>query len=396
MIVAGEEFPRRLLNEHFEATQGCRIYNEYGPTEGTVWSTVWPCQEDTRGRLPVGYPVSGVQAYVVDHCGNPLPAGISGEIYVGGENLANGYIGEPALTAAAFVPDCFSGSDGTRVYATGDLGRWDADGQLECLGRVDRQVKVAGRRVELEEVERRLLEVPTVGNAAVITRQQANGRLILDAAVVLSKEPGRDEERLVEADILASLSNWLPRYMMPRRVVIMEEMPLTERGKVDRKAVIRRLEEGPECEERKTEGAEDELEAVVRSVYRHVLDLERVDVEDDFFALGGDSLGLLRVHGRLRDLLGVEVPLSALFDSSTALGTARILRQLKSFGLDTRPCASVRPSQEDPKPSLCQARMWFLTQLEPESSAYHIPIGVAFHGKLDIAAVGRAINEVRP
>jgi amino acid adenylation domain-containing protein len=325
-IVAGEECPRGLVERHFGLLPGTALYNEYGPTEGTVWCTVHACRADDASRLvPIGRPVPGTRVYVLDAAGGPAPAGVVGEVHVGGGGVARGYLGRPELTAEKFVPDPFSPQPGARLYRTGDRARWRPDGELEFLGRFDAQVKVRGFRIEPGEIEAALRGHPAVREAAVLAREDAPGQRRLVAYGVV--EEGA-EVRVPE--LRTYLAARLPEHMVPAAFVVMETLPLTPNGKVDRRA-LPAPEAGGEAEYVPPRTVVEEL---LCGIWSEVLGVERVGVEDDFFALGGHSMLATRVAFRVQQTFGVEVPLRDLFETPTVAALALSVEDSMLLGLD--------------------------------------------------------------
>jgi amino acid adenylation domain-containing protein len=310
VIVAGESCPVDLVARHHRERPTTALFNEYGPTEGTVWSTVFDtAQAFERPTVPIGRPIPGARNYVLSPDREPAPIGMGGELWIAGPGVTTGYLERPQLTAERFADDPFHGG---RMYRTGDRARLLPDGNIEFLGRVDHQVKVRGYRIELEEIEAFLGDHPAVREAVVVARPDgATTRLV---AYVLPIGP-----RPSEKDLLHWLAQRLPAYMVPARAVGLEAWPRLPNGKVDRRA----LPEPPESEHASAApvGA---LETVLAALWADVLELDDVGRDDDFFALGGHSLSATRLHARLRETLPVTVPLRTLFDARTpaALATA--------------------------------------------------------------------------
>jgi acyl carrier protein len=277
--------------------------------------------EEAGERVPIGRPIRNTRVYVADAAMQPLPAGAAGELCVAGAGVARGYAGNPAATAERFVPDPFAPEPGGRMYRTGDRARWTADGELEYLGRADRQAKVRGFRIEPGEVEAALLELPQVREAAVAVREDAAGEKRLVGYVVPSNGAVGSA-----AELRAHLAERLPEYMVPSAFVVLESVPLTASGKVDRRALP-----APEA----GGGTEyvapgNETEEVLAGIWAAVLRVERVGVHDDFFELGGHSLLATQVVSRVRQELGVEVPLRALFAAPTVAALAGRLEELRT------------------------------------------------------------------
>jgi amino acid adenylation domain-containing protein len=335
LLVLGGEAASWELVERVAGLAPCRIANHYGPTEATVGAlaqriepAVVSSQPRPR-RPPLGRPLRNVEAYVLDPRQRPVPAGVPGELFLGGAGLARGYLGRPDLTAERFVPDPFAGSGG-RLYRTGDRVRWLPDGTLEFLGRADRQVKIRGFRVEPGEVEAALARHPDVGACAVAVRTGADGEVLGLTAYVVP----RHGEDLSPRDLRAWLAGVLPAALVPAGWAVLEALPLTANGKVDREALERLAPERPEAAE--TEAPpRTAVERELAAVWCEVLGAERVGIGDSFFDLGGHSLLLPRVQAAVRQRLGREVPLLKLFEHPTVEALAAWLEEGSEAVIDT-------------------------------------------------------------
>jgi pristinamycin I synthase 3 and 4 len=296
------------------------LVNQYGPTECTMIATAHPVEDADAAAavVPIGRPVSNAAAYVLDPAGEPVPAGVPGELHVGGEGVVRGYAGAPRLTAERFLPDPFRGEPGARMYRTGDRARWRADGTLEFLGRTDQQVKVRGHRIEPAEVEAALAAHPDVAEAAVAAEPDASGepRLVAYVASPPGSEPALETLR-------EHLRSRLPDYMLPSLVVRVGALPRTRTGKVDRRALA--ALEGARLEPEAYAPARGEVETALAEIWRGLLGVERVGRDDDFFSLGGHSLLATRVVVQAQGALGREVPLLLLLENPTVAGMARAL-----------------------------------------------------------------------
>jgi acyl carrier protein len=383
-LCGGEALPRALAAELRArlAPQG-ELWNLYGPTETAVWSAAGSvdCGE---GALGLGRPIARTHLHVVDRELELVPVGVAGELLIAGAGVARGYWGRPDLTAERFLPDPWSGAGGARLYRTGDLVRHRPDGELEFLGRIDHQIKLRGFRIELGEIESVLASHPAVREAAVLLRADLPGGGGLVAYVVAD----------AEAQALRGwLEERLPGYMVPAAFVALESLPLTPNGKVDRKAlalVAPELARGADAWQAPRTPAEE----LLAGIWAHVLGVERVGAEDDFFALGGHSLLATRVASRLRDAFGVEVPLRALFEHPTVASLARLVE-----GMRRERGAPAPPLRRMERPgmlplSFAQARLWFLDQLEPGNPAYNLALGVRLEGRLEADALEAALREV--
>jgi amino acid adenylation domain-containing protein len=299
-----------------------RLINHYGPTENGVVSISADVDlASAAQRLPpIGHPIDNVQAHVLDELMQPVPIGVTGELYLGGESLARGYWRRDDLTRESFIPDPFAASAGSRLYRTGDLVRWGADGLLHFVGRADQQVKVRGYRIELGEVEQALLAHASVREAAAVVREGASGDKRLVAYVVPSASGGV----VTLEGLRTQLKERLPGYMVPSTLVVVASLPVTLNGKVDRDTL---LVPEMECQsEQEYVAPRTELEETIASIWREVLDKERISVADNFFDLGGHSLLLMRVHGMLERALERTVPVVLLFGYPTISALATHLQ----------------------------------------------------------------------
>ncbi|MFJ5230848.1 amino acid adenylation domain-containing protein [Kitasatospora sp. NPDC088391] len=330
-LVGGEALPLPLARELRSAVG--RLLNVYGPTETTVWSTAAEIGPDPVA-VRIGRPIANTFAYVLDPGLRPLPVGVPGELFLGGDGLAEGYRGRPGATAERFLTgaDPFGGGQlphGTRMYRTGDLAAWTADGELEYHGRIDQQVKLRGHRIELGEIESALLAHPGVAEAAVVVHTPPGGEPVLVGHLVPGAEPVPD------ADLVEHLRRTLPAVMVPRRWVRVERMPLTPNGKLDRRAlsalpalpapepVAPPVPEGAVSDEA---GDGDGLEEAVAEIWAQVLGLPSVGPEEDLFDLGGHSLTIVQITSRIRETLGVELDFDVFFDVPTPVGIAAAVR----------------------------------------------------------------------
>ncbi|HEU4452036.1 MAG TPA: amino acid adenylation domain-containing protein, partial [Longimicrobium sp.] len=383
VLCGGEALPGALLQRFHERLPHVALHNLYGPSEAATALTALHCTpEEARSTVPIGRPTGNVRVYLLDGAGRPVPAGVPGELYIGGVGVARGYLDRPELTAERFVPDPFGGTPGARLYRTGDLARWLADGRMEFLGRNDFQVKIRGFRIEPGEVEAALASHAAVREALVVAREDRPGDRRLVAYVVGG----------VETDALrAHLRQSLPDYMVPAAFVVLDRLPLTPNGKVDRKALP-----APEYEaaEETYVAPRTPVEEVLAGIWAEVLRLERVGVEESFFDLGGHSLLATRVVSRIRAVFGVELPLRALFEGPTVAELARRVEEMRRAGLPVLPpVVPVERTGALPL-SFAQERLWFLDRLEPGSTTYNIPVAWRLGGALDQAALERALGEI--
>ncbi|WP_083884313.1 amino acid adenylation domain-containing protein [Nocardia higoensis] len=358
---------------------GRTMINLYGPSESTIWATA---SAPLRPGMPItiGGPVGPVAAVVLDSWLRPVPEGVAGELYLFGPGLADGYIGKSAMTAARFVA-CPYGEPGRRMYRTGDMVRRNASGDYEFLGRNDFQVKIRGTRVELGEIDAALVARPEIAWAVTVPHTGEGRSALLVSYVVPVQGTSVSGDELREA-----LTRTLPAYMVPQAVMVLDEVPLTPTGKLDRS----RLPE-PVFAAREFRAPSSWVEGVVAAAFEDVLEVKRVGVDDDFFALGGDSLSASLVAARVGAALDSRVPVRAVFEAPTVGALAELAH---TFGGRGRVAliAGVRP--EVVPLSLAQQRMWFLNRYEPDSAAYNIPVMLRLSGKLNIAALEAALRDV--
>ncbi|MFJ4573931.1 amino acid adenylation domain-containing protein [Streptomyces sp. NPDC088846] len=370
-----------------------QVWNMYGPTETTIWSTVRRIRaEDLRGKgaLPIGRPIANTSCHVLDRHGRPAPLGVPGELLIGGLGVAHGYHGRPGMTAERFVPDPY-GPPGARLYRTGDMACRLPDGELEFLGRNDHQVKIRGYRVETGEIEARLTEHHAVGQAAVTVHEFGPGDRRLVA--YLTPAPEATEDDLAPAALRAHLAGKLPAYMVPGFFMTLDRFPLTPNRKVDRKALP---SPGAQPHEPGGQAPRTRQEERVAQVWTEVLGTPVRDVEADFFALGGHSLLAVHTVNRLNSELGTALDVRAVFDAPTVAALARradaAVREpggdAGSTVIPRAPYGAVAP------PSPAQERMWFLEQMNPGSPEYHIPLELRISGPLDLASLRAALGAI--
>ncbi|WP_225888940.1 non-ribosomal peptide synthase/polyketide synthase [Myxococcus xanthus] len=373
---------RRVLREGAPE----RLLHVYGPTENTTFSTWHLVTEVPEGAvsIPIGKPLANTVQYVLDEDMAPVPPGGVGELWLGGDGLAWGYLGQPALTAERFVPNPFSERPGTRLYRTGDRVRLLADGAVTFEGRVDAQVKVRGFRVEPGEVEAALLRHPDVRQAVVLAREdEAGGSRRLVAYVVPTAEAAATAEPSLLRTFLAA---HLPAYMVPSAFMVLGRLPLTPNGKVDRRALPAPTVEPEVIAPR---GPEEELLA---RLFGELLGVSRVGASDSFFDLGGHSLLATRVVTRIHATFGVALSLRELFDDPTVARLAERIREARQSSGTARPPPIVPVSRDNPLPlSAMQERLWLLEQLQPGTALYNVPWAAWLSGPLDVPALERAL-----
>ena len=396
VIVGGEALNWEQVRPWVAA--GVRVYNEYGPTETVVGSCVYELEagaeeRGTNGGVPIGRPIYNTQMYVLDQWQQPVAVGVRGEIYIGGAGLGRGYWERADLTAERFVPHPYSAAGGERLYRTGDEGRYLEDGTIEYLGRRDQQVKLRGYRIELGEIEAVLESHHGVRQAVVLVREEQ----LVGYAVAAEGVRWSSSEREAGVELRTYLQDRLPEYLVPQRWVVLDQMPLTRNGKVDREGLpapsATRVIDWEEAEA-------TPVEELVAGIWSEVLKLEAVGRDENFFELGGHSLLATQVVSRVREVFGVEVELRSLFEAPTVRGLSRgIEEEMRAGeGLVVPPLQRHEAERERwdgllPL-SFAQQRLWFLDQLEPESASYIIPAAVRLKGELNIEALERTLSEI--
>ena len=380
-VFTGAETLTPQLANAFRSRSRATLCNLYGPTEATINATYFPVDSPATAAVPIGRPIANVRCYVVDDLLQHCPVGIAGELYIAGDGIARGYANRPALTALKFLPDPF-GEPGSRMYATGDLARWTAEGTLEFRGRRDDQVKVRGFRVELGEIEVALEQHEAIREALVVARAGPGGKqLVAYARAQASAPSGRDLRRWLEGR--------LPAYMVPAAVVFVAEWPLTPNGKVDRAALPAPDTSGAAAG---YVGPKTRLEERLVGIWTEVLRIPRVGIHDNFFELGGHSLVATQVVARIRAQLGVDLPVRALFDAPTVAGLAeQSQRRLYRSRDEERPIETV--ARDGPLPlSFAERRLWFLDQYEPGMATYNMPEALRLRGYLDVGALEQSLR----
>jgi len=370
VMCSGEALPS-VVAARFRELHGAALHNLYGPTEAAIDVTFWACREEVPGRpVPIGRPIANTQIYVLDASLNPVPVGVPGEIYIGGVNLARGYLGQPGLTAERFVCDPL-GPAGARLYRTGDLGRWRADGEIEFRGRRDNQVKLRGFRIELGEIEACLASHPEVGRAAAFIHETA-GRKQLVGYVAPDGSPDLAERLKVY------LKDYLPDYMIPSPIMVLDSLPLSKNGKLDRKALPE-----PRIAESRHVAPASRIEVMLAEVWQSVLGLETVGTTDNFFELGGDSIVAILVVSKCRQR-GVKLNPRDIFQHQTIQGLAGVAT-LQAEGAMAQPV----PTGEAP---LLPIQQWFFEQDIPHRHHWNQAVLLRPQAAVDRDALAQALG----
>ncbi|MFJ2285796.1 non-ribosomal peptide synthase/polyketide synthase [Pseudomonas iridis] len=382
-LCGGEALPQELAQRMLARSP--KVWNLYGPTETTIWSALHPLSVD-NSRPFLGKPIDNTALYILGSDLELNPLGAPGELLIGGDGLARGYFQRPGLTAERFVPDPFS-RNGERVYRTGDLTRYRAEGVIEYIGRIDHQVKIRGFRIELGEIEARLLALDSVRETVVVAQDGPTGAQLVGYVVPSSSAALNAEgEADLRAALKASLKAGLPEYMVPAHLLFLAQLPLTPNGKVDRKALP-----APDASQLQTTyiAPQTATQHTVAEIWQTVLKLEQVGLGDNFFELGGHSLLVTQVISRVRQALNVQVPLRTLFEHSTL---ADFVAALGIEQAHQEPPIVALPRSQPLTLSYAQERQWFLWQLEPTSTAYHVPAALRLRGELDLPALQRSFD----
>ncbi|MFN6568745.1 amino acid adenylation domain-containing protein, partial [Dendronalium sp. ChiSLP03b] len=389
-IFCGGEALAVALQEKVLSSLNVNLHNLYGPTEACIDTIFWTCQLGIEQQsVPIGRPIANTQVYILDEYLQPVPIGVPGELHIGGAGLARGYLNRTELTQQKFIPNPFGGSRGEeRLYKTGDLVRYLADGTIEYLGRIDNQVKIRGFRIELGEIETALSQYPHVQANCVIAREDVPGNKTLVAYIVAQKEqtPKVNELR-------SFLKEKLPEYMVPNAIVFLEALPLTPNGKIDRRALPKPELDGTLLE--KYVAPRTPTEELLAQIWAQVLKVEQVGIHDNFFELGGHSLLATQLASRIRNIFKVELPLRKLFAAATVAELAQLIGQLQQQTRElSAPPILTRAENAELVLSYAQQRLWFLDQFEPDSPFYNMPEALRLEGTLQVAALEQSLQEI--
>jgi len=389
--LAGELLTPDLVTSLYQQTRVNKVYDLYGPSEATTYSTGALRHPHAPGTI--GRPLPNTQAYVLDAGQRPVPVQIPGELYIGGDGLARGYWQQPGLTAEKFVPDFFGLNPGARLYRTGDLVRQRTTGELEFLGRIDHQVKVRGHRIELGEIQEILSQHAHVRESVVIVRSDVSPDPELVAYVVATQEKENDATRSINQESLQEfLRKQLPSFMIPGIFVFLDALPLTPNGKIDRTALpIPSVHHTPETHHYIAPRTRTEF--LLAEIWEQVLRVKQIGITDNFFSLGGHSLLAMQVVVRVRTVLNVELPLQILFDTPTIAAVAEVISHLNPEVADeTVPILGSLPRPEPIPLSYAQERLWFLDRWEPNSPLYNMAVAYRVHGSIHMEMWEQALR----
>jgi len=387
--LAGEPLAGKLVEQIYREKSVRQVFNLYGPSEDTTYSTYALVDRQSQEAPSIGRPAADTEVYLLNRALEPVPVAVTAELHIGGAGLARGYLNRPALTAEMFIANPFGPEPGARLYRTGDLARFRPDGQIDFIGRVDHQVKLRGYRIEIGEIEAVLGQHPAVKEAAVVAREDDPGERRLVAYVVSGQ--GMD---LTVTGLRSYLSERLPAYMVPAAFEMMERLPLTANGKIDRRALPapgqRRADRASSYEAPRTP-----VEELIADIWAQVLGVEKVGIHDDFLDLGGQSLLATQVMSRVRQTFQVEVPLRRLFEWPTVAGLAACIERARREGQSQAvpPIEPASRSGELPL-SFAQQRLWFLDRLESSSPFYNVSTAARLSGPLNLTAFEQTLGEI--
>ncbi|MCX5043513.1 amino acid adenylation domain-containing protein [Aldersonia sp. NBC_00410] len=387
--IGGEPLPGELADK-FTSTFDAMLHNFYGPTETTLAATRYKVEQPQGVRtVPIGSPKPNTQTYLLDSTLQLVPVGAVGEVYIGGSQLARGYLGRAGLSAERFVADPFN--PGGRLYRTGDLARWNIEGDIEFVGRADEQVKIRGFRIELGEVQSAVTAHPSVAQSVVVAAEVPSVGKILAAYVVAARD-GADAAVEIDLDaVRAQVAAALPEYMVPAAFTVIDEVPITANGKLDRAA----LPEPVLAQRAATRDPETPTEIMLAELFATALGVDRVGAEDSFFDLGGHSLLATKLISRVRAETGAEVNVREAFESPTVAGLAALIdEKLAAPQRSNRPVLRRADRGAELPLSYAQLRQWFLYQLEGANPTYNIPFAARLEGTIDVHAMASALSDL--
>ena len=383
MIFGGESFSPLIADKLKTCNYKGRVYNHYGPTEATIGKSIYPVNiEDVPQVVPIGKPFSNTRFYVVDQQGRQVPPGVPGELCIAGEGLARGYLNQPETTARFFVTDTFSKLKGSKMYRTGDVVKWLADGNMEYLGRKDEQVKISGHRIELGEIETVLNELPMVKQAVVLCMKNNANNNRLEAFIIANNQTQLESIKQFTLDRL-------PSYMVPATWHVLESFPLTINGKIDKKALQKKFAET--ISEVDYLPPTNHLQRSLAEIWKRIFNLERISITDKFLELGGNSLAAMRIAASIRRQLQTQVSIAAIFNHPT-------IELLSAYIQTLAPSPTLPPLEKQHKPlkiplSFSQESLWFIHQAVG-SLPYHLPFIYTIKGVIDKQVLNEAFKTI--
>ena len=383
VFCSGEELSASLQRRFFTRFSPCRLHNLYGPTEAAIDVSHWSCIDDeSAAQVPIGSAISNIELHVLDPELQPVPANVTGELYIAGEGLARGYVNRPDLTADKFVPNPFASRPGQRMYQTGDLVQYGTDGSIYYLGRTDSQVKIRGFRIELNDIDTHLRELPNVCEAVTIVVGSGADKKLASYLVYDGAEAPASA-----AAVRQALASRLPDYMVPSFISVLDAMPLNANGKLDRKSLPAPTTEDPEVRV----PPKGEREHALAEIWAQVLaiDVQQISRDHDFFALGGHSLSAAKVAANCKSRLGSELSLRDIFSKPMLREQATELRR-SGAEQDPVPVRSCNVTHESL--AYTQARIWFLSEFQEQGAAYNVPVALGVSGPLDADALTRSVS----
>ncbi|MEG4941339.1 amino acid adenylation domain-containing protein [Microcoleus sp. F4-D5] len=381
-IVAGETCPGKVIEQHRQTLPHCDLFNEYGPSEGTVWSSVYNCQDwQQEESVPIGCPIANTQIYILDRHLQPVPTGIKGEMYIGGAGIARGYLNRPELTESKFIGNPFSDRPHARLYKTGDLARYRDDGNIEFLGRIDEQVKIRGFRIELGEIEAILAQHQGVGETAVIAREDEDGERKRLVAYIVPKD---SSDVPAASELRDFVKRKLPEYMVPATFVSLEVMPLTPNGKIDRRALPAPQDVASRSDADLAAPRTPE-EQRLAAIWSELLRLKQVSIHDNFFELGGDSIVSIQMIARANQA-GLILNPKQLFEHQTIAKLAAVAGTAISTVAEQGIITGVMP--------LTPIQHWFWEQNLPEPHHFNQSILLEVSSKLKPELLKQAVQQL--
>jgi amino acid adenylation domain-containing protein len=388
LVLGGEAAAPGLINLVRKRAPQCAIYNHYGPTETTVGVLTYKVEadRDQQKGLPLGRPLANNSVYILDQRFIPVAVGETGEVYLGGAQVTRGYVREAGITAERFVPNPF-GPRGARLYRTGDLGRFLPEGNVEFAGRADNQIKLRGNRIELGEIRSALNHHPEISDSVAIVTKDENDQQLLAAYYIAQRDLDISELRTFLADYLAEQA-------IPNHFGRLAKFPLNPNGKIDFQAIAD-IERTERLSPRRVVSPATPMEELLAGLWTNVLGVKQLSTDENFFAIGGHSLLATRIVSQLHRLLQIEVPFTVLFESPTIAATAKRLEFLlkQDEGIQSPPIVRVSRDQKLPL-SFAQQRLWFLDQLQPNSSGYNSTSAMRLTGTLNVNVLSRTLNEI--